>query len=74
MPYFPQEVYECLPDLLKRGITLARGKRERDMLLMGMLAHLSACLPDVYFSYDQMEYSPHFYFAGVAHAGTGKEW
>ncbi|WP_418698464.1 DUF3987 domain-containing protein [Bacteroides sp.] len=72
MPYFPKEVYECLPDLLKRGIALARGDRERDMLLMGMLAHLSACLPDVFFNYDQMEYSPHFYSVAVAHAGTGK--
>lgn len=72
MPYFPKEVYEHLPDLLKRGVALGRGEREKNMLLMGMLAHLSACLPDVYFSYDQMECSPHFYYAGVANAGTGK--
>ncbi|WP_418697047.1 BT4734/BF3469 family protein [Bacteroides sp.] len=42
MPYFPQEVYEHLPELLKRGITLARGNRERDMLLMGMRLRASA--------------------------------
>lgn len=72
MPHFPDEVYNGLPDILKRVVQVARTFRERDMLLMGAMAHLSACLPRVSFLYQQMEYSPHLYFAGVSHAGTGK--
>lgn len=71
-PHFPEEIYSLLPDILKRGTALARGEREKDMLLMGMIAHLSACLPDVFFSYDQRELSPHIFFAAVSHAGTSK--
>ena len=72
MPVFPEEVYANLPDLLKQGVVQARGDREKDMLLMGMMANLSVCLPWVRFRYAGMEYSPHLYFAGVAPAGTGK--
>ncbi|WP_455587168.1 DUF3987 domain-containing protein [Bacteroides sp.] len=72
LPSFPKAVYDSLPDLLKRGVSVARGARERDMLLMGMMANLSACLPSVRFHYAGMEYSPHLYFAGVAPAGSGK--
>lgn len=72
LPVFPELVFADLPDLLKRGLAIARGDRERDMLLMGMMANLSVCLPYVRFRYAGMEYSPHLYFAGVAPAGTGK--
>lgn len=72
LPSFPEEVYQHLPDLLARGIVAGRTARERDMLLMGMMANLSTCLPSVRFSYDQREYSPHLYFAGVAATATGK--
>ncbi len=72
MPYFPPEVYNKLPDLLKRGLARVDNLRERDMLLMGLITHLSACLPGVTFLYQQRRYSPHLYFAGVAPAGTGK--
>lgn len=72
MPHFPDEVYKGLPEFLKRVVQVAGTFRERDMLLMGAMTHLSACLPGVNFLYQQMEYSPHLYFAGVSHAGTGK--
>ena len=72
MPYFPDEVYEAIPEFLKRAMVGAHSRREKDMLLMGVLVHLSACLPRVSFLYHQREYSPHFYFAGVANSGTGK--
>ena len=72
MPVFPAVVYAALPGLLKRGVAVARGDREKDMLLMGMMANLGVCLTGVRFRYAGMEYSPHLYFAGVAPAGTGK--
>lgn len=72
LPHFPPEVYDHLPDLLARGVMMAHSDRERDMLLMGMMAHLSAALPDVRFMYGGKIMSPHFYFAAVSQAATGK--
>ena len=71
-PYFSEEVYEHLPDLLKRAMKVARSPRERDMFLMGMMANLAAALPYVRFRYDGREYSPHLYYASVAPAAAGK--
>lgn len=72
MPHFPQEVYDALPDLLKRALSVIESPRERDMLLMALITHLSADLPGVSFIYQQREFSPHLFFAGVSPAGTGK--
>mgnify|MGYP000161060367 FL=1 len=44
-PYFPEEVFEHLPDLLAQGVKAAGNYRERDMLLMAMITNISACLP-----------------------------
>ncbi|WP_455673055.1 DUF3987 domain-containing protein [Phocaeicola sp.] len=72
LPHFPDRVYKNLPGLITRGLAAARGKREKDRLLMGMLANLSACLPGVWMSYAGAAYSPHFYFLALAGAGRGK--
>lgn len=71
-PCFPDELFEHLPPLLTQGVELARNPRERDMLLMGMLANISGCLPGVQILYDQLYCSMHFYFIAIAHAGGGK--
>ena len=71
-PCFPDEVFQHLPPLIAKGVAVAHDERERDMLLLGILSNLSACLPGVHVLYDQMYYSPHFYFVAVAHAGAGK--
>ncbi len=72
LPYIPQEVYEGLPDLLRRALAPVTGKRESDFLLMAVLANLGACLPKVRFRYASLEYACHFYFAAVASAASGK--
>lgn len=72
MPYFPDEIFDRLPQFLSTGVEVARSKRERDMLLMGMLANISGCLPGVQILYDQLYFSPHFYFTAIARAATGK--
>ncbi|WP_321332296.1 DUF3987 domain-containing protein [uncultured Bacteroides sp.] len=71
-PYFPKEVFEHLPSILKNTTNMARSPREQDMLLMGMIANMSTALPYVRFNYDQQEYSPHLYYACVAPAAAGK--
>lgn len=71
-PYFPDSLFDRLPGLLTRGLQAARSKRERDILLMGMITNLSACMPGVQLLYAGMYYSPHLYFAAIAGAGRGK--
>ena len=65
LPYFDDAIFDGLPQLLKEGLTVAMDRRERDMVLMAMLTHLSACLPDVHFHYDRHDMRPHLYFAVV---------
>ena len=72
LPYFDDAIFDTLPRLLKEGVKVAQDRRERDMVLLSMLVHLSACLPDVHFRYDRHDMRPHFYLAVVAPAGTGK--
>mgnify|MGYP001068010592 FL=1 len=50
----------------------ARNSREKDRLLLGMLANLSGCLPGVWMNYADMCYTPHFYAMSLAGAGRGK--
>ncbi|MEG1564064.1 MAG: DUF3987 domain-containing protein [Bacteroides sp.] len=71
-PRFPDEIFQNLPDILQRGLTMARNKLERDMLLMGMLANIGACLPGVKILYARKYYSPHLYFIAIAPPATGK--
>ncbi len=71
-PLIPDEVYACLPDFLQRCIAPATNLRERDLLLLGSLNSCSALFPHVRFLYHRTSYSPHFYLAVVAPAGSGK--
>lgn len=71
-PYFPDSLFDRLPGLFTRGLQVARSKRERDILLMGMVTNLSACMPGVQLLYGGMYYSPHLFFTAVAGAGRGK--
>ena len=50
----------------------ARSKRERDILLLGLIANLSGCLPQVRISFDQRPYSPQLYTLIIAPPATGK--
>ena len=68
----PDEVYEHLPHILTQCTAKATNERERDLLLLGCLNCCSALLPNVRFTYNRMNCSPHFYLAVVAPAGTGK--
>lgn len=71
-PYIDDKVYDHLPDFLKRCCIHASDKRERDLLLLGSLNSCSALFPYVSFYYKKLLYSPHFYLAVPAAAGTGK--
>ena len=71
-PCIPDEVYANLPDFLKAALIPARTQRERDMLLLGLIANLSGCLPLVRINFDQRFYSPHLYILILAPSASGK--
>ena len=71
-PCIPAEVYQHLPSFLQRALIAARTDRERDILLLGILANLSGCLPNVTVSFDQRYYSPHLFLLVIASSASGK--
>ena len=71
-PYISDEVFTRLPDFLKEALQPARNKRERDILLLGILINLSACMPQVRILFDQRPFSPHLYLLVVAPPAAGK--
>lgn len=65
VPYFPDELYDRLPEFLTRGLKLVRNKRERDILLLAMITNISGCLPGVRMNYGRLisAAEPHMIFS-----------
>ena len=72
VPCLPDELFDRLPDFLKRGLTHVRNKRERDILLLSMITNISGCLPGVRMIYGGMVYSADLYLVALAGSGRGK--
>lgn len=72
VPCLPDELFDRLPDFLKRGLTHVRDKRERDILLLSMITNISGCLPGVRMNYGGMVYSADLYLVALAGSGRGK--
>lgn len=72
MPVFIDKVRDSLPDFLKRVVSLADTQQEADVLCLGALVTLSACIPNVSGLYDGVTVWPNMYFFLSARAGSGK--
>ena len=72
VPCLPDELFDRLPDFLKRGLTHVRNKRERDILLLSMITNIGGCLPGVRMNYGGMVYSADLYLVALAGSGRGK--
>lgn len=72
VPCLPDELFDRLPDFLKRGLKHVRNKRERDILLLSMITNISGCLPGVRMNYGGMVYSADLYLVALAGSGRGK--
>lgn len=72
LPRFPQSVYDSLPPFLHEVMTNSVADDDRDMLLIGTLACLSATLHNVSGKYDKDYWYPMLYFFVMAEAGMGK--
>ena len=72
LPCLPEEIYETLPDFLKKAVAPAESPEERDVILLGSITVLSACLPTIYGIYDGFEVYSNLYLYVTAAASSGK--
>lgn len=72
LPNLPESIFPVIPDFLQRAIEVADSKEERDILLLGALVAISACLPKVYGLYDGKKVYPNLYLFITAQASAGK--
>lgn len=71
-PFFPENIYNELPELLKECTKLFQDKLEKDVFLIGAIGVLSACLPNIEGTYFETQYSPHLYIFVTAPPSSGK--
>ena len=69
---FHPDVYKYLPSALSRACELFEDPKEKDIILLGSLAVISGCLPNVCGVYDRRTVFPHLFAFVEAPAGSGK--
>jgi hypothetical protein len=72
LPTLPDSIFSTLPELLQKVVAVAGSKEERDIMLLGSLVSLGACLPKVHGYYDGMKVFPHLFLFVTARASAGK--
>jgi hypothetical protein len=72
LPTFPDEIYTDLPGLLQKVVAKSNSPEDRDLLLLGSLVVVSACLPKVYGIYAEREVYPNLFLFVTAQASAGK--
>ncbi len=68
---FPNEVYEELPDFLRRAIKPAKGEHQKSLMLLGSLGVLSSAFPGFKGIYDSL-IRPNLYVFVSAPPASGK--
>ena len=72
MPTFSQDIYGLLPDFLTQIINKAKSFEDADLLLLGSLTAISACLPNISGNYAEREVFPNLFLFVAAQASAGK--
>ncbi|HAH23069.1 MAG TPA: DNA primase, partial [Prolixibacteraceae bacterium] len=72
LPTLPASVYAALPDFLQKVVARCRTNEERDVMLLGALATISSCLPNVFGFYDETRVFPNLFLFVTAQASAGK--
>ncbi len=71
-PTFPDVVYTDLPHLLQLVTEKAISAEDKDLLLLGSLVVISACLPNIYGIYAERTVFPNLFLFLTAQASAGK--
>ena len=69
---FARELSESLPPFLRKIVGLANSDDDADLLLLGSIVTLSACIPHVYGVYGYERVSANLYLFVAAPASSGK--
>lgn len=69
---FHPDIYKYLPSVLSRACELFDDPKEKDIILLGSLAVISGCLPNICGIYDRRTVFPHLFVFIEAPAGSGK--
>ena len=72
MPTFSDKVKDYLPDFLKKVAGNAISDEDADLLILGTLTAVSACLPNIYGIYAGREVFPNLFLFVTAQASAGK--
>ena len=72
LPTLPDSIFPTRPVFLQKVVAKAHTREERDILLLGSLVPLGACLPNFYSIYDDMKVYPYLYLFITAQASAGK--
>ena len=72
LPTFPDEIYTDLPSLLQKVVAKSNSPEDRDLLLLGSLVVISACLPKIFGIYAEREVYPNLFLFVTAQASAGK--
>ena len=72
MPTFYSSVKGTLPRFLERIAEVSDSDADADMLILGSMAMISACLPNIYGVYARRHLFPNLYLFVTAPAGSGK--
>jgi hypothetical protein len=72
LPNLPDSIFPELPELLQQVTEVATSKEERDLLLLGSLVAISACLPKFFGKYDGRKVFANLFLFVTAQASAGK--
>ncbi|MDC1324545.1 DUF3987 domain-containing protein [Flavobacteriaceae bacterium] len=71
-PTFDEQLFDNLPEVLRKGTMAFTDPRERDVFFTGALSILSGCLPNVSGVYAQQTVFPNLFSFIIAPAASGK--
>lgn len=69
---FPDAIFESLPDFFKRITAICTSAEERDIMLLGAIVSISACLPKLFGRYAGSRLYPNLFLFITAQASAGK--
>ncbi len=72
LPVLPDTLFPQLPEFLQKVVKVSTFNEERDILLLGSLVCISACLPNIYGVYDGKRVYANLYIFITAQASAGK--
>lgn len=72
MPTFYGKIKDRLPDFLKKIVDNSTSEEDADMLILGSIVSISACLPNIFGIYDRREVYPNLFLFVTAQASSGK--